>query len=33
MTSKELVLRTLEFENTSGRVPRDLWVLPWAEYN
>ena len=30
MTSKELVLSTLEFRNTSGRVPRDLWTLPWA---
>lgn len=30
MTSKELVLRTLEFRNTDGRVPRDLWTLPWA---
>ncbi|MGI5960251.1 MAG: uroporphyrinogen decarboxylase family protein [Massiliimalia sp.] len=33
MTSKELVLRTLEFRNTSGRVPRQLWTLPWAETN
>ena len=31
MTGKELVLRTLEFRNTEGRVPRDLWTLPWAE--
>lgn len=30
MTSKELVIRTLEFRNTDGRVPRDLWTLPWA---
>lgn len=30
MTSKELVLRTLEFRNTDGRVPRELWTLPWA---
>jgi uroporphyrinogen-III decarboxylase len=30
MTSRELVLRTLEFRNTDGRVPRDLWTLPWA---
>lgn len=30
MTSKELVLRTLEFRNTDGRVPRQLWTLPWA---
>jgi uroporphyrinogen decarboxylase len=30
MTSRELVLHTLEFTNTSGRVPRQLWSLPWA---
>lgn len=30
MTSKELVIRTLEFRNTDGRVPRELWTLPWA---
>ncbi len=30
MTSRELVLTTLEFRNTQGRVPRDLWTLPWA---
>ena len=30
MTSKELMLRTLEFRNTDGRVPRDLWTLRWA---
>ena len=30
MNSRELVLRTLEFRNTSGRVPRQLWSLPWA---
>jgi uroporphyrinogen-III decarboxylase len=30
MTSRELVLRTLEFENKNGRVPRQLWTLPWA---
>lgn len=33
MTSKELVLSTLEFRNTKGRVPRQLWSLPWADYN
>ncbi|MCL1896612.1 MAG: methyltransferase, partial [Clostridiales bacterium] len=33
MTSRELVIRTLEFRNGSGRVPRDLWLLPWAEQN
>ncbi len=31
MTSRELVRRTLEFDNKSGRAPRQLWVLPWAE--
>lgn len=31
MTSRELVLRTLEFHNTDGRVPRQLWALPWAD--
>lgn len=30
MDSRELVLRTLEFRNASGRVPRQLWTLPWA---
>ena len=30
MTSKELVLRTLEFRNTEERAPRQLWTLPWA---
>ena len=32
MTSRELVKQTLEFNNTDGKVPRDLWTLPWA-YN
>ncbi|GHU63240.1 uroporphyrinogen decarboxylase [Clostridia bacterium] len=32
MNSRELVKKTLEFENTSGIAPRDLWILPWA-YN
>lgn len=31
MTSKELVLQTLEFRNKEGRVPRQLWSLPWAQ--
>jgi len=31
MTSRELVRKTLEFTNTNGRAPRDLWTLPWAE--
>lgn len=31
MTSRELVLRTLEFENQTGRVPREIWTLPWAK--
>ena len=30
MTSRELVKATLEFRNTSDRVPRQLWDLPWA---
>ena len=29
MTPRELVLRTLEF-NKPSRVPRQLWLLPWA---
>jgi len=33
LTSRELVKRTLEFRNTDGRVPRDLWTLPWAYNN
>lgn len=33
MTSKELVLSTLEFRNKEGRVPRQLWQLPWASNN
>lgn len=33
LTSRELVLNTLNFKNTEGRVPRQLWVLPWAEIN
>ena len=31
MTSRELVYKTLEFNNPGGRAPRDLWALPWAE--
>lgn len=31
MTSRELVYKTLEFENNDGRVPRQMWRLPWAE--
>ena len=31
MTSRELVYATLEFRNKSGRVPRQMWLLPWAE--
>jgi hypothetical protein len=30
MTSRELVRRTIEFDAPS-RVPRQAWVLPWAE--
>ncbi len=32
MTSRELVYKTLNFENPE-RVPRQKWVLPWAQYN
>jgi len=31
MTSRELVKATLEFRNKTGRVPRQLWNLRWAE--
>ena len=31
MTSRELVYATLSFQNKSGRAPRHLWVLPWAD--
>lgn len=31
MTSRELVYQTLEFRNNTGKVPRELWTLPWAE--
>ena len=30
MTSRELVKETLEFKNTAGRAPRQLWALSWA---
>ena len=30
MTSRELVLATLEFRNDTGRVPRQIWTLPWT---
>ncbi|MDR0761245.1 MAG: methyltransferase [Treponema sp.] len=33
MTSRELVRNTLEFKNTTGATPRDLWTLPWAYHN
>ena len=33
MTPRELVKATLEFRNETGIVPRQLWVLPWAEKN
>jgi len=29
MTSREIVYRTLEFNNPE-RAPRNLWLLPWA---
>lgn len=32
MTSRELTKRTLEFDSPA-RVPRNLWVAPWAELN
>jgi uroporphyrinogen decarboxylase len=32
MTSKELVMRTLEFAKPE-RIPRQLWLLPWALQN
>lgn len=31
-TSRQLVLDTLNFKNVDGRVPRQLWTLPWAEF-
>ncbi len=31
MTSRELVYKTLAFENAEGRVPRQMWLLPWAD--
>ncbi len=33
MTSRQLVLDTLNFRNTTGIVPRQLWDLPWAGQN
>lgn len=33
MTSRELVYDTLHFQNKTGRVPRQLWALPWARLN
>lgn len=30
MTSRELVFKTLDFENKRDRAPRQLWALPWA---
>ena len=33
MTPRERVIQTLEFRNTSDRVPRELWTLPWADNN
>lgn len=33
MTSRELVKRTLEFTNDNDRVPRQKWLLKWAEMN
>lgn len=31
MTSRRLVYETLEFSNKTGRAPRHMWTLPWAE--
>ena len=31
MTSRELVYKTLNFENYDERAPRDLWSLPYAK--
>ena len=31
MTSRELVYRTLDFDNP-GRAPRQMWSLPWAQW-
>lgn len=33
MTSRELVYKTLEFENKTDRAPRQLWTLPWSEWH
>lgn len=33
MTPRELVYKTLEFENRTERAPRQMWTLPWAEWN
>ena len=30
LSPRDLVIQTLEFRNTTGRVPRDLWTLPIA---
>ena len=30
MTSRELVYQTLSFQNSSGRIPKQMWHLPWA---
>lgn len=32
ITSRQLVLDTLNFKNTNNRAPRQLWTLPWAEF-
>ncbi|MCK9479244.1 MAG: methyltransferase [Firmicutes bacterium] len=31
MKPRELVKKTMEFQNNTGAVPIDLWALPWAE--
>lgn len=30
ISSRDLVKSTLEFNNSTGRVPRQMWKLPWA---
>lgn len=33
MTSRELIHATMEFRNTDGRAPRDMFFLPWTQNN
>lgn len=32
MTPRELVHKTLNFENKHDRAPRQMWTLPWSEW-